>query len=104
MINKPNVARNVAAILSHNRMVYRSFGPYWWAVKRLLRAEGYGEGLGLSARADHPDWEKNRGDDGLIQEGLKLHHEMVCRGSGTDAVSVGPEGEEYRHYDPDIEV
>lgn len=104
MINKPNVARNVAAVLSNNRQLYRSFGPYWWAVKRLLRAQGYGPGLGLSAKSEHPDWAKDRSDDGLIQEGLKLHNEMVCRGSGTDAMSLTPEGEDYRVYDPDIET
>lgn len=37
MINQEILARNCLALLQQDPAIYRSFGYYWWAIKRLLK-------------------------------------------------------------------
>jgi hypothetical protein len=47
----PVFVAQTAKVLNHDRSAYLRYGPYWWAVKRVLRENGIGVG-----ETDEPIW------------------------------------------------
>lgn len=47
----PTMVSNTAKRIRANKLAYLEFGPYWWAVKRVLTANGVGLG-----QADNAYW------------------------------------------------
>jgi hypothetical protein len=47
----PVFVAQTAKVLNHDRSAYLRYGPYWWAVKRVLRANDIGVG-----ETDEPIW------------------------------------------------
>lgn len=101
-------AQSIAFLLASDRLAYRSFGPYWWPIKALLRAKGYGEALHLRGRdADDPAsraWFSGMQFQDVVDEGIEYHRQQMQRGAKLDTEHTTPDGnEQYILHDLDME-
>lgn len=103
-----NTAQSIAFLLASDRLAYRSFGPYWWPIKALLRASGYGEALHLRGRSeDDPaskGWFAGVPFTEVIDSGLEYHRLQMQGGGKLDTEHTTPDGnEQYHLHDSDME-
>jgi hypothetical protein len=66
----PIFVEQTRKVLARDRTNYLRYGPYWWAMKRILRANGVAVGM-----YDEPSWATEyevKGDDGNVSPELTL--------------------------------
>jgi hypothetical protein len=66
----PLFTQQTAKVLAKDRTSYLRYGPYWWAMKRILRAGGVAVGT-----YDEPQWADEyaiKGEDGTVSPELTL--------------------------------
>jgi hypothetical protein len=100
-------AKNVAKMLEGNKLYYKQFGVYWWAVKDALR-----ETLGESSKKK--PWYVGKADDPLMKErawhgslfrtmlaAMYYMNEQYDFGSGCRWYDAGGEEHSYTLFDTD---
>jgi hypothetical protein len=99
------VAFNIAHYLNGDRRGYRSFGPYWYRIKSLLKQHGHAEALGLGDYYDprERDWLGDTTDDEAIRQALLLHGELVAAGHVYQDRHPTPDGDVVVINDEDME-
>lgn len=94
---------SIVKLLQVDRLAYRSFGPYWWAVKALLVAKGFGETLGITGAKDGTVRYEGSPKETLDQA-LEHHAAMFTRGTPHEVAHTTPGGSEpYHLHDEEME-
>ncbi|SET44390.1 hypothetical protein SAMN05216326_12731 [Nitrosomonas marina] len=93
----------VADRLRNDRSRYRDYGPYWWALKELMNANGYSMG----DQSDPIVSDSYRG--GTDEETLIMADEFRTMNLGQNVIGTnkfmldGDSGEFWELFDPDME-
>lgn len=96
-------ARNVVQMLQTDPRIYRSFGIFWWPVKRILKHYYTQENLYLLGDYEDADVAARVPDVGL-QEMLQLaiaEHQMLRTFDPGGNKALDPDGDEVMIFDQD---
>ncbi len=111
MSNIPEVwLRGIYTILQRQPHKFKSFGPYWWWIKRQLKTAYPGALFFLvpAAKADDPQVTatllKEHGDVEKMWLAAIRHHQRAVTGGFDDPYGVMPDGATYYLADPDMAV
>lgn len=104
------ILANVTQVLQTDPFYYRHFGPYWWRLKKALKAEGYTKANYLGLGEEFPDPEALRRFDDLsdrdfLEKALQEQQEnAVERWHSCQQPDPDDEREDYFLHDPDVEA
>lgn len=96
----PIFVAQTAKLLNHDRDAYLRFGPYWWAVKRILQAHDAGVGTYIE-----PHWadEYAAADGALTLIAAWEFSEDSMGRFGVQTREYDLDGTTFLLYDPDME-
>jgi hypothetical protein len=103
------VAASIVQVLQQDPWYYRHLGPYWWRMKKSLKAMGYGPEAASCLGDEFPDEEAlhrfdDMGDEEFLQKALE-DQEWSARYRWHQKTQPDPdhEREDYEIHDPDGE-
>lgn len=103
------VLRNLVQALQTDPVSYRHWGPWWWRLKRILKAAGYTREVFQGLGEEFPDHEMlHRWDDlddraFLLAALLDQYQNAIARWHSQWQADPDPERPEYFLLDPDVE-
>lgn len=103
------VLRNLVQVLQTDPVSYRHWGPWWWRLKRILKAAGYTRAVFQGLGDEFPDEEQLHRWDDLDDRAFLLaalsdqYQNAIARWHSQWQADPDPERPEYFLLDPDVE-
>jgi len=98
------MAHVIAWRLSHDPLRYKDYGPYWWAIKPILRQYGYAVGEHEDNATIRQTYCGKHNEATLLMADLFREAYLQSQFIGTNRFMLDDEGEFWELFDEDMEI
>jgi len=98
------MAQVIAWRLSHDPLRYRDYGPYWWAIKKILRQYTYSVGEQHGPEIIEQCYCGAHDEATLLMAELFREDYLRTQFIGTNCFMLNEEGESWECFDEDMET